>query len=165
MIFLGSFLWNCFSNPALLFIFCAIILSLQIHLSFLRPQTFLFIFYICHTPNISMLEMQICSINISSFDLLQLLLVLSALSGSTFPSVWYKADSTWYTLKCKPELIISGKPDRLLNFPDLLLENSRDFKHWLFIICELIWCIFISPATSRGEQGLHKSLDLFKIGI
>lgn len=39
-----------FQNSALLFIFCAIILSLQIHLSFLRPQTFfIYILYLSHT--------------------------------------------------------------------------------------------------------------------
>lgn len=114
--------------------FLAIVLSLQIHLSFWDHRPFhLYFMYITHLT--AQCWRQRCSINIFWFDLLQLLLVLCAQSGSTFPSVWYKADSPWYTLKCSPELIISEKHDTLLNFSNLLLENSRDLRHRLFMIC------------------------------
>lgn len=93
-------LWTFVFNSKILFRFfyfhfflCQWLMS-QIHLS---SRPFSFIFFIHHLPNSSTLESQRCSIYISKFDLLQLLLILSA--SHLFPSVWYKADNMWYTLQ------------------------------------------------------------------
>lgn len=75
------------------FFLCQWLMS-QIHLS---SWPFSFIFFVNHLPNSSTLESKRCSINISKFDLLQLLLILSA--SPLFPSVWYKADNMWYTMQ------------------------------------------------------------------